>query len=49
MKIRALKIMNPTRLMVIGSNQKRLMIKKTKRNKMGLTLKLGVSILMTLT
>jgi hypothetical protein len=49
MKTRALKIMNPTRLMVIGSNQKRLMKKRTKRNKMGPTLKLEVSIPMTLT
>jgi hypothetical protein len=45
MKTRALKIMDPTKLMVTGSNQKRLMRSQMKRKEMSLRLTLIVAML----
>jgi hypothetical protein len=45
MKARALKTMDPTQLMVTGSNQKRSMRSQMKRKEMGLRLALIVAML----
>jgi hypothetical protein len=45
MKTRTMKVMDPTKLIVIGSSQKRLMRRKMKKKEMGLSLILRVTIL----
>jgi hypothetical protein len=47
MKIRTPKMMDPARLKVIGSSHRKLMKRRVKKRKMGLSLRLGVLTLRT--